>query len=370
MSKIERNKGYSYEKDGVKVSLVDSPETTERIRKRARVKKITGWSVFSVLLFVFLLNIVILPVSSGIPRVEDITSYNGDNPYIVFDERTQISAHRAGGDLAPEETMAAFKLCMTATDYVVDIVEFDLHLTADDKLVLLHDHELDRTSDSERVFGKSGVKVSDKTLAELKQLNMGANFKDPYGRYPYRGLDNSDPLLDDVRILSLNEVIEYLQSVRGNDLQYIIEIKDGDDRGRRSMDILYETMVRYEILDNTIVGTFKGEISKYIDEKYPDVVRSAGIAEVLDFYYAYLYNVDLSKRNVKYSVLQIPYKDFVINLGKPSIIDYAHKYDIAVQYWTINDATQIRELQQAGADAIMTDNPAVAYEVIFGSKAA
>ena len=68
--------------------------------------------------------------------------------------------------------------------------------------------------------------------------------------------------------------------------------------------------------------------------------------------------------NVKYKVLQIPYKDFGLNLGKKGMIDYAHKYGIAVQYWTINKAEDIEQLTKNGADAIMSDDPKLAYEVI------
>ena len=50
------------------------------------------------------------------------------------------------------------------------------HMTADDILVLSHDSTLDRVSDAAAVFGAENVLVRDKTLAELKQLNMAAQF--------------------------------------------------------------------------------------------------------------------------------------------------------------------------------------------------
>ena len=62
--------------------------------------------------------------------------------------------------------------------------------------------------------------------------------------------------------------------------------------------------------------------------------------------------------------MQIPYKAFVWNLGTKAFIDYAHKYNIAVQYWTINDADDVKTLVKNGADAIMTDYPSMAYNEI------
>ena len=53
-----------------------------------------------------------------------------------------------------------------------------------------------------------------------------------------------------------------------------------------------------------------------------------------------------------------------INLGTRQLINYAHKYDIAVQYWTINEAEDVKLLTENGADCIMTDYPQMAYEAV------
>lgn len=335
----------------------------EKKRKKKLAKQICLPIVFA-LLFVFVLNIIILPLTGGHARVESVDSYNGDNQYLIIGKGTGtlMSAHRAGGDLEPEETLAAFKNCMESTH--VDIVEFDLHLTKDGELVLMHDHEVDRTSDGPIVFGKKKVKVQDKTLAELKTLNFGYNFQTADGEYKYRGLES---VPDDVRILTLREVLTYLKDVRPNgDLNYIIEIKDKGKVGKEAMDKLYEAMVEFGIVDKTIVGTFNEDISRYIDDEYgsKNVKRSAGIREVLDFYYAFLWGVKLTPDKLNFDVLQIPmgFNGF-FDLSTKAFIDYAHSIGIAVQYWTINEEDDIRKLIANGADAIMTDNPELAYEV-------
>ena len=46
-----------------------------------------------------------------------------------------------------------------------------------------------------------------------------------------------------------------------------------------------------------------------------------------------------------------------VNLGTSRVINYAHRNNIAVQYWTINDPQEMERLQSIGADAIMTDVP-------------
>ena len=205
--------------------------------------------------------------------------------------------------------------------------------------------------------------MQDKTLAELKTLNFGYNFQAPDGSYPYRNIDN---VPDDVRILTLDEVLSYLAEQRPDgDLTYIIEIKDKGRVGKEAMDKLYAAMEKFGITDKTIVGTFNGDISKYIDDVYGGKVkRSAGILEVVNFYYAFLWGVNQNTEMLGYDVLQIPmgFNGF-FDLSTKAFIDYAHSLGIAVQYWTINDEDDMRTLLKNGADAIMTDNPELAYAV-------
>ena len=176
-------------------------------KKLSRKGKIVLWAVLGVLIAVLLLNLVILPLTGSCKRADAKDTYGGTNDYIRYDKGLYLSAHRAGGDIEPEETMRAFKNCMNAP-YSVDVVEFDLHLTSDGHLVLLHDDEVDRTSDGPEVFGKKGVKVCEKTLSELQTLNFGYHFQLPDGSYPYRG-EGAD--LTEVRILPLTTLLTYLE---------------------------------------------------------------------------------------------------------------------------------------------------------------
>ena len=53
-----------------------------------------------------------------------------------------------------------------------------------------------------------------------------------------------------------------------------------------------------------------------------------------------------------------------MQLDKKTIIKRAHRRNIAVQYWTINDADEMRELIELGCDCIMTDNPELLKRVL------
>ena len=288
---------------------------------------------------------------------DEIITYNTTNPYIV--DKTLVSAHRSGGGIMPEETMMAFKNCVENENFNTDIFEFDLHITKDGVLVLLHDNTLDRTSDCVEVFGEEKVRPEDKTYDELLQLNMGAKFTDENGNMPYAHL-KGDEVPDDLRIVSLDQILDYL-TVAG-DYDYIIEIKNGGDLGKQAADMLYSTLKERDLLDKVVFGTFNGEISKYADENYPDLLRSSSIVEVLGFYFKALAGAD--NLDVEYVALQIPYKLAGFNLGTSKIINYAHENNLAVQYWTINDQADIEYLVSIGADCIISDYPDVAYQIV------
>ncbi|UTH72444.1 glycerophosphodiester phosphodiesterase [Chromobacterium sp. IIBBL 290-4] len=72
-------------------------------------------------------------------------------------------AHRGGGTLAPENTIAGFR---EGVRYGYRGAECDVKLSADNVCFLLHDDTVDRTSN-----GKGEAKL--KTMAELSQLDAG-----------------------------------------------------------------------------------------------------------------------------------------------------------------------------------------------------
>ena len=284
-----------------------------------------------------------------------------ENPLITPLGTTMLSGHRAGGGVAPENTMGALKNSADNPDYTLDVFEFDVHLTADGVLVLLHDGTLDRTSDAAEVFGQTDVSVGSKTFEQLRTLNMGAQFIGADGSMPYAGL-HGDDVPDDLRITGLEQALEYLESA--GDFRYIIEIKDGGERGFEAADKLYGELKARGALERTVVGTFHNEVTAYMDKTYPDMPRSAGVNEVVRFYFSALLGLDLDKDSLHYKALQIPTDDYFVNLGTSRVVNYAHERDIAVQYWTINDPDEMARLQAIGADAVMTDLPDVGATVL------
>jgi glycerophosphoryl diester phosphodiesterase len=78
----------------------------------------------------------------------------------------RIIAHRGGGGLAPENTLAGLEL---ARNLGFEGVEFDVKLTEDGTPILMHDDSLDRTTDRQG-------QVSDYPYLEIAELDAGAWF--------------------------------------------------------------------------------------------------------------------------------------------------------------------------------------------------
>lgn len=329
-----------------------------------KVKKGLGKAAKTLIIIVCVFIVLAMPLSIAgnyKSNPKDVKKYETTNSYIL--PFTDISGHRSGGGIAPEETLMAFKNCAENPDFDIDVFEFDLHITKDDQLVLLHDDTLDRTSNCEEIFGETDVRPETKTYEELRKLNMGAKFENLNGEMPYKNLKDKD-VPNDLKILLVNDVLDYLMSV--NDYKYIIEIKNDGELGKKGVDILYKILEERDLVDNVVFGTFHKEISAYVDDNYPDLARSTSINEALEFWFAAL--ADSDSYEPACDILQIPYcapfKNLGINMATAKVINYAHKHNMAVQYWTVNDEEDMEYLVSIGADCIMTDYPDKLYEIV------
>src|SRR5215210_2416980 len=86
-------------------------------------------------------------------------------------------AHRGASEMAPENTMEAFRL---GVEVGAGGLELDVHLTRDGRLVVIHDPTVDRTT------GGTGA-VAQMTLDEIRALDAGHEFTpDDLGTFPYR----------------------------------------------------------------------------------------------------------------------------------------------------------------------------------------
>lgn len=330
--------------------------------KKRRTLKIVGFTIIAIILFFAVINII--------PPKHNIES----NPFVVEKgDLPMIAAHRGGGECNPENTMLAFRRAVT--DYNVDIIESDLYLTADGYLVYNHNDYIDETCNVNGDISFDEVKklcdsdenkhyIRDMTLAELESYNFGYYFENKSGERIYKDAENFAEL--GLQIATVEKLFEEFYESEP-DLLFIVEIKDEGERGFEACRILYETLEKYPAYKGRIVvGTFHDEIEKELKEKYPDLLRGAPTGTAAKFVITQYLGLNIFD-NSDFACLQIPmsYKiGVIINLDKATLIKRAHRRNIAVQYWTINDADEMRELISLGCDCIMTDDPELLNEVL------
>ena len=287
--------------------------------------------------------------------------YSASNQYITNLGETMVSAHRAGKSLFPQGTMMAFEGCVNSEEFETDIFEFDVHITADEKLIILHDDTLDEVTDAVEYFGKTDNYPENYTYEEIHNLNFGEFFKDKDGKTPYKGLRGED-IPDNLRPLTVTDALNFLEKSGG--YYYSIEIKNSGELGFKAADILYDILSDMKLVDRVIIASFDREILLYIDENYPDLTRIAYNVEAAGLFFDALLDIDRPEGYYKFDVLQVPPNRYIVNMGTSKLVNFAHKNNIAVHYWTINDAEKMKFLQSIGADGIITDIPDVAYEVL------
>ncbi len=325
--------------------------------------KITGAVIAFIVLFFVVINVI--------PPAKNIDS----NPFIVEDGSLPlVAAHRGGGVANPENTMLAFREAVKT--FGVDILESDLYLTADGYLVYNHDSYIDETCNVNGDIPFDEVKeliknkenrhyIRDMTLAELETYNFGYYFENKEGERIYKDSTNLGEL--GLQIATADKLFEEFYA-EYPELLFIVEIKDGGERGVEACRILAQTLEKYpEYTDNIVIGTFNEEIELELKTNYPQFMRGASVGSAAKFVLTEMVGVNLFD-NSDFVCLQIPMSYDIsgieITLDRQNIINRAHRRNIAVQYWTINDADEMRTLISLGCDCIMTDDPELLIEVL------
>ncbi len=331
-------------------------------KKSFKALKIIGIILAVLVLFFAVVNII--------PPKKNIEN----NPFIVEEGALpMVAAHRGGGANNPENTMLAFEEAVKTIG--VDIIESDLYLTKDGYLVYNHDSYIDETCNVNGDISLDEVKkicedenrrhyIENMTLAELQQYNFGYYFENEQGERIYK--DVADIAAAGLQIATADQLFEMFYESHP-DLKFIVEIKDGGDRGVEACRILSGTLDKYPAYKNQIViGTFNDEIEEELKTNYPSLMRGAPTGSAAKFVLTQYLGVNLFDGG-DFACLQIPLSydiGITVPLDKQTLIDRAHRRNIAVQYWTINNADEMRMLIEMGVDCIMTDDPILLKELL------
>jgi len=249
-------------------------------------------------------------------------------------------AHRGESGNIPENTMLALE---SAVKIGVDVVESDVHLTKDDVLVLFHDEDLKRTT------GVEGT-VRERTLEELLEIDLGYTFTPDDGKtYPYRN--------QGLHIITLQEAFE-----RFPDTVFNLDIKDTFPSAPEELASLLKQQGRET---SVVIASFHdGQIERF-RELMPEVPTSAHPTEVRNFVLNTKIGLPrIRHEEIQYKAFQVPVKSGPLTVVSKKFVKKAHKFDLAVHVWTINDSTTMNYLIDLGIDGIFTDNPNLMKEVL------
>lgn len=235
----------------------------------------------------------------------------------------QIIAHRGASYDAPENTLAAIRLCW---EQRADAVEVDVHLTADGQVIVIHDAGLQRTT------GYSGS-VSQMQGREIRALDAGS----------WKGQGHAGE-----RIPALSEVLETVPEGK----IILVEIKCGPEIVPALRQVLETSNVP---LEKVFLMSFDFHTLEAAKAALPDAraLYLKGAKKVGQW----------TRQDLDRLVAQAREAGFDgLNLGLSWPVDQAlvkrvHEAGLLLYVWTVNDAEAALRLAQSGVNGITTDRP-------------
>ena len=229
-----------------------------------------------------------------------------------------IIAHRGSSAIAPENTLAAFRL---AAEQHTDFIEFDVQESADGQVLVVHDSDLMKV-------GHNPTKIWDGDAASLRSVDIGS-FKDP--RYSAE------------RVPTLAEA---LAACKGR-CRVIVELKSyGHDQKLEERvaaiveDAGMENDCMFMSLDREMVRKMKALRPSWRVGLL--VARAIG---------------DLTELKADFLAVEA-------RMATRSFVQRAHSAGQDVFIWTVNDPAWMFVALSRGVDGLITDKPDLARKVI------
>jgi glycerophosphoryl diester phosphodiesterase len=226
-------------------------------------------------------------------------------------------AHRGAGKLAPENTLAAFRV---GASFGYRAFECDVKLSQDGVPFLLHDDSLDRTSNASGIAGQ-------KTWAELSRVDAGTWHSKTFAGEP---------------LANLAAIAHYVQN---NDFALNLEIKPttglelttGQVVGRACLD-LWKSKSRA-----LLFSSFKPDALRGAKETAAEIPRALLLDKLWPGWW------DVAKDLACVAVVT-NYK-----LIDATLIAQLHSAGLRALCYTVNDTEEAQRLLQLGIDGIITD---------------
>ena len=235
-----------------------------------------------------------------------------------------IIAHRGASNIAPENTLKAFK---KAIELKADFIEFDVLETKDGKIVVCHDEEISRLT------GQHGF-IRELTLQELKTFDFGEGEKIP----------------------SFEELIAITKGKINLNCEVIV---------KGISNKVIKILKKYDLTDSVIISSFKRE----------ELLRFQKIDPTVKLAYLDHNNYEMPcswDKKEEWIQFCIDNQLYAINPFYPLVnqqfVDLAHSNNIKVFPFTVDSGPAMRKLIKFGVDGIITNDVEKVRELLNRKK--
>lgn len=249
-------------------------------------------------------------------------------------ERILVQGHRGARAVMPENTMPAFEY---AIQVGVDALELDLAVTKDNVLVVSHDPHIN----AQICTGpKPGIAIREVTLAELRAYDCGAKQNPGYPKQkPVPG--TRIPTLDEVLALAPQGKFEF--NIETKISKSTPELTPSPEEFSK---LLLDAIRKHKLESRVMVQSFDFRTLHAMRKLDPKIRLSAlYIGLPRDF-------VEIAKE--AQAAIVSPHYSIV----SKEQVAAAHKAGLVVVPWTPNTPADWQKMVDAGADAIISDDPA------------
>jgi glycerophosphoryl diester phosphodiesterase len=244
-----------------------------------------------------------------------------------YQGQTLVWGHRGAKAYAPMNTLPSFELAIQQGAHGI---ELDVQRSKDGYPVILHDYTVDGTTNG------TG-RITDMTLAEIKELDAGRYFGEAY-----KG----------VQIPTLDEVFELV----GTKIFINVEIKGESPEADGIEQIVADCLRRHGLDTTIIVSSFNPTILKRFRQLMPSI--PLGYLQQIG-YEPPGYGTDAAILRDECEAWHPPHL-----MADESYIQQAHAQDCKVNVWTVNDPQKAKDLRDLGVDALITDYPDVILKAL------
>jgi glycerophosphoryl diester phosphodiesterase len=270
------------------------------------------------------------------------------SPFEEKESSPLVIAHRGASGLAPENTLAAFRLAMSQG---ADGIELDLQLSADDEPVVIHDKRVDRTT------GAAGL-VQHFRADELSNLDAGSWFRRRLAVRPRvramarrAALENGNQKMDfsGEAVPTLAEVLALMSPFKPR--RVYIELKSEPSRRRMLLDATIELVRGSGLAGSVTLLSFDHEAMRLAKEVAPDL-RTAATFPIGGRALPTARAIIKAACNARADEVALHF-----GLASRRTIKSLHESGLEVAAWTVNSRIVMRTLIASGVDSIMTNFP-------------